>query len=97
MWAMEFGEPESGSLAWRVMERMQTALFAQLVVVPLFTKHRILSQVAGHDLPVLKGLPPLVVTEQDLEDFAAALEEVIARAGRPTRVAGLALKAARAR
>jgi ornithine--oxo-acid transaminase len=97
MWAMEFGEPESGSLAWRVMERMQAGLFAQLVAVPLFTKHRILSQVAGHDLPVLKGLPPLVVSEQDLEDFAAALEEVIARAARPTRVAGLALKAARAR
>jgi ornithine--oxo-acid transaminase len=97
MWAMEFGEPESGSLAWRVMERMQAGLFAQLVVVPLFTKHRILSQVAGHDLPVLKGLPPLVLSEQDIEDFVTALDEVIARAGRPTRVAGLALRAARAR
>ncbi len=97
MWAMEFGEPESGSLAWRVMERMQAGLFAQLVVVPLFTKHRILSQVAGHDLPVLKGLPPLVLSEEDLEDFATALDEVIVRAARPTRVAGLALKAARAR
>jgi ornithine--oxo-acid transaminase len=80
-----------------VMERMQAGLFAQLVVVPLFTKHRILSQVAGHDLPVLKGLPPLVLSEEDLEDFATALDEVIARAARPTRVAGLALKAARAR
>ena len=97
LWAMEFGEPESGSLAWRVMERMQAGLFAQLVVVPLFTKHRILSQVAGHDLPVLKGLPPLVISEQDLEDFATALDEVIAGAGRPRRVAGLALRAARAR
>ena len=97
MWAMEFGEPESGSFAWRVMERMQAGLFAQLVVVPLFTKHRVLSQVAGHDLPVLKGLPPLVLSEEDLEDFATALDEVIARAARPTRVAGLALKAARAR
>ena len=47
MWAMEFGEPESGSVAWRLMERMQAGLFAQLVVVPLFTKHHILSQVAG--------------------------------------------------
>ena len=97
MWAMEFGEPESGSLAWRVMERMQAGLFAQLVVVPLFTRHHILSQVAGHDLPVLKGLPPLVLSEQDLDDFATALNEVIAGAGRPTRVAGLALRAARAR
>jgi ornithine--oxo-acid transaminase len=97
MWAMEFGEPEAGSLAWRVLERMQTGLFAQLVVVPLFTQHRILSQVAGHDLPVLKGLPPLVVSESDLEEFAAALEDVISKAARPTRVAGLALRAARAR
>ncbi len=97
MWAMEFAEPESGSLAWRVMERMQTGLFAQLVVVPLFTKHHILSQVAGHDLPVLKGLPPLVVGEQDIEDFTTALDEVIAKAARPARVAGLALRAARAR
>jgi ornithine--oxo-acid transaminase len=97
MWAMEFGEPESGSLAWRVMERVQAGLFAQLVVVPLFTKHRILTQVAGHDMAVLKGLPPLILSEQDIESFATALEEVIAGAGRPTRVGGLALMAARAR
>jgi ornithine--oxo-acid transaminase len=97
MWAMEFAEPESGSLAWRVMERMQAGLFAQLVVVPLFTRHRMLSQVAGHDLPVLRILPPLVVTEQDLEEFAVALDDVISKASRPARVAGLALRAARAR
>jgi ornithine--oxo-acid transaminase len=97
MWAMEFSEPDSGSLAWRMMERIQTGLFAQLVVVPLFTRHRILSQVAGHDLPVLKGLPPLVLDEQDIETFAEALDDVIAKAGRPSRVAGLALRAARAR
>jgi ornithine--oxo-acid transaminase len=97
MWAMEFGEPESGSFAWRVMERMQTGLFAQLVVVPLFTRHRILSQVAGHDLPVLKGLPPLVIDEQDIDTFVDALDDVIAKAARPARVAGLALRAARAR
>jgi ornithine--oxo-acid transaminase len=97
MWAMEFGEPDAGSIAWRVMERMQSGLFAQLVVVPLFTHHRVLSQVAGHDLPVLKGLPPLVMSEQDVDDFATALDDVIGKAGRPTRVAGLALRAARAR
>jgi len=97
LWAMEFAEPDSGSLAWRVMERMQTGLFAQLVVVPLFTTHRILSQVAGHDLPVIRCLPPLVLDEQDVETFAEALDEVIAKAARPSRVAGLALRAARAR
>jgi ornithine--oxo-acid transaminase len=97
MWAMEFAEPESGSLAWRVMERVQTGLFAQLVVVPLFTRHRMLSQVAGHDLAVLKLLPPLVLTEEDVDEFVAALDDVIRKATRPGRVAGLALRAARAR
>jgi len=97
MWALEFGEPEHGRLAWRVMERMQTGLFAQLVVVPLFTKHRILSQVAGYEMPILKALPPLVITKQDIDDFVDALEDVIRKAARPTRVAGLALRAARAR
>jgi ornithine--oxo-acid transaminase len=97
MWGLEFAEPESGSLSWRMMERMQTGLFAQLVVVPLFTKHRILSQVAGHDLPVLKGLPPLVLAERDIDELVTALDDVIRKAGRPTRVAGLALRAARAR
>jgi len=97
MWALEFAEPDAGSLSWRVMERMHTGLFAQLVGVPLFTKHHILSQVAGHDLPVLKGLPPLVLSEQDIDDFATALDDVIGKAGRPTRIAGMALRAARAR
>jgi ornithine--oxo-acid transaminase len=97
MWAMEFAEPESGSISWRVMERMQTGLFAQLVVVPLFTQHHVLSQVAGHDLPVLKGLPPLVISEQDIDEFVVALDDVIGKAGRPTRIAGMALRAARAR
>src|SRR5438309_9244732 len=97
MWAMEFGEPQGGSLAWRVMERMQAGLFAQLVVVPLFREHRILSQVAGYAMPVLKALPPLVVTKEDVDDFVTALEDVISKAARPSRVAGLALRAARAR
>jgi ornithine--oxo-acid transaminase len=94
---MEFGEPDGGSVAWRVMERVQPGLFAQLVVVPLFTKHRILSQVAGYDTPVLKAIPPLVITEQDIDEFVSALSDVIGKATRPSRVAGLALKAARAR
>jgi len=97
LWAMEFAEPDGGSLAWRVMERVQTGLFAQLVVVPLFTKHRIMTQVAGYDTAVLKAIPPLVLTREDVDDFVTALEDVIRKATRPARVAGLALRAARAR
>jgi ornithine--oxo-acid transaminase len=96
MWAIEFGEPESRRRSWRLLERAQPGLFAQLVVVPLFSEHAILAQVAGHRMNVVKALPPLVVTEEDLERFARALEEVVEKAERmPRALMGFALKAAR--
>jgi ornithine--oxo-acid transaminase len=96
MWAIEFGEPEkSGRLSWRMIERMQPGLFAQFVVAPLFSKHKILSQVAGHRMAVLKALPPLVVTDEDIEYFVDSLSATIKRAQRmPTSLTRFALTAA---
>ncbi len=95
MWAIEFAEPESGKLSWRLIERMQPGLFAQLVVGPLFSKHRILSQVAGHNMPVIKVLPPLVVTDEDVEQFVDALHATVKRAQHmPTALTRFALTAA---
>ncbi|HEV7134206.1 MAG TPA: aspartate aminotransferase family protein [Gaiellaceae bacterium] len=89
MWAIEFGEPRSsGKLSWKLIERMQPGLFAQLVVVPLFSKHRILSQVAGHNMAVLKVLPPLVLTDEDVEQFVDALTTAIAKARHMPRALG---------
>jgi ornithine--oxo-acid transaminase len=85
MWAIEFAEPESGRMSWRMIERMQPGLFAQLVVAPLFSDHRILSQVAAHKLAVIKILPPLVVTDADIDYFVDALRETIKRARRTPR------------
>jgi ornithine--oxo-acid transaminase len=97
MWAIEFGEPTAKRTSWRMLERVQPGLFAQLVVVPLFSDHRILTQVAGHDQNVIKVLPPLVLSEEDVEEFAAALEQTLARAQRlPSAMMRFALKAARA-
>jgi ornithine--oxo-acid transaminase len=95
MWAIEFGEPASGRRTYRLVERLQHGLFAQLVVVPLFSEHKILSQVAGHGIPVIKGLPPLTIADDDLVWIAEALEATIAKAQRlPRAVAGFALTAA---
>jgi ornithine--oxo-acid transaminase len=97
MWAIEFQEPPGGSRTWKLLERIQPGLFSQLVVVPLFRDHRILSQVAGHGLNVLKAIPPLVVTEEDLDWFVSALEDTIARAEKmPRALVRFALRAARA-
>jgi len=97
MWAIDFEERPGGSRTWKLLERIQPGLFSQLVVVPLFRDHRILSQVAGHGLNVLKAIPPLVVTEEDVDWFVSALEETIASAEKmPRALVRLALQAARA-
>jgi ornithine--oxo-acid transaminase len=97
MWAIEFEEPPGGSRTWKLLERIQPGLFSQLVVVPLFRDHRILSQVAGHGLNVIKAIPPLVVSEDDLDWFVSALEETIGKAERmPRALVRFALGAARA-
>jgi ornithine--oxo-acid transaminase len=97
LWAIEFEEPPGGSRSWRMLERVQPGLFAQLVVVPLFSGHQILTQVAGHDSNVIKILPPLVLSEADVDRFVGALEETVARAQKLPRAAvGFAVKAAKA-
>jgi ornithine--oxo-acid transaminase len=98
MWAIEFQEPQRGGRSYRLLERVRAGLFSQLVVVPLFRDHRILTQVAGHSMNVIKILPPLVVTEADIEWFVEALESVLERSrGIPREMVGFALRAARAR
>jgi ornithine--oxo-acid transaminase len=95
LWAIEFAEPEAGRRSYRLLERVQPGLFAQVIVLPLFREHRILSQVAGHKIPVIKGIPPLTLSEADVEWFAEALDETIRKARHlPRAVAKLALTAA---
>jgi ornithine--oxo-acid transaminase len=80
-----------------MLERVQPGLFAQLVVVPLFAEHKILTQVAGHDSNVIKILPPLVLSESDVDWFVEALNATLGRAQKlPRAMVRFALKAARA-
>ena len=95
LWAIEFGEPAGRGRSYRLVERLQPGLFAQFIVVPLFRDHRILSQVAGHAIPVIKGIPPLVLGDDDVSWFAGALDETIAAARKvPRSLARFALSAA---
>src|SRR5579862_7785693 len=84
MWAIELGPPAGGRrrAVWNAIERAQAGLAAQLLVVPLFERHRIFCQVAGHRMNVVKALPALVVSEEEIRRFAAALEDVVADADR---------------
>jgi len=95
-WAIEFGEP-GRSLAWRALERIQPGLFSQLVVVPLFSDHRVLIQVAGHAMNVVRAMPPLVLSEEDVDWFATALDVTVSDARRmPKAMTRFALRAAKA-
>ncbi len=84
MWAIELGPPAGavGRRLWDSVERRQPGLFSQLITVPLFHRHRIFCQVAGHRMNVIKALPALTVSEQELVRFAEALRETIAEAER---------------
>jgi ornithine--oxo-acid transaminase len=95
LWAIEFGDP-GRSLAWRAVERLQPGLFSQLVVVPLFSDHRVLIQVAGHAMNVVRAMPPLVLDEEDVDWFAYALDRAVGAARRmPRAMTRFALRAAR--
>lgn len=97
MWAIEFEEPPGGSRSWRMLEKRQPGIFSQLVAVPLFSDDAILIQTAGHGMNVLKGIPALTISEEDVEYFVSALEGRLRRAQRiPRAMVRFALKAARA-
>jgi ornithine--oxo-acid transaminase len=77
MIGIEFGEPRSLGLktAWAMIHQMDKNLFPQAVVIPLFDDHRILTQVAGHDMDIVKLLPPLNISDDDARWFLTAFEQ----------------------
>ncbi|MFF2010651.1 aspartate aminotransferase family protein [Streptomyces sp. NPDC058195] len=79
MIGIEFGRPSSLKLRsrWTMLQAARKGLFAQMVVVPLLQKHRILTQVSGDHLEVIKLIPPLVVDEADVGRFVTAFTEVM--------------------
>ena len=80
MIAVEFHSPQSLSLkaAWSMLEAANKGLFCQMITIPLFKEHHILSQVAGHGMNVVKMLPPLNLADKDCEKILTAFDHTIA-------------------
>ncbi len=80
MIAIEFHAPKSLKLkaAWAMLEAANKGLFCQMVTIPLFKDHHILTQVAGHGMNVVKLLPPLNLTEKDKNWIIDAFDKTIA-------------------
>jgi ornithine--oxo-acid transaminase len=55
------------------------AMFGQIVVMRLFRDQAMLTQVCGNNFMVLKVAPPLVVTEDEINEFVAAIRDVVDR------------------
>ncbi len=80
MIAVEFNSPKSLKLkaAWAMLEAANKGLFCQMITIPLFKKHHILTQVAGHGMNVVKLLPPLMLTQTDRDNIVNSFDKAIA-------------------
>jgi ornithine--oxo-acid transaminase len=79
---LEFGKPRSLKLrtGWNMLSKARRGLFAQMVVVALFQKHRILTQVSGDFMDVIKLIPPLNISEEEVYLFRDAFTDVMQEA-----------------
>lgn len=80
MIAIEFQAPKSLKLkaAWAALEAANKGLFCQMVTIPLFKEHHLLTQVAGHGMNVVKLLPPLNLMNKDRDWIVNSFEHAIA-------------------
>jgi ornithine--oxo-acid transaminase len=87
MIGVAFGAPSSrgAKLRWRAVEATRTAMFSQTLVVPLFHRFNILTQVAADNVNVIKLLPPLIAGEAEIDQFVDALDELLGDAEHSSR------------
>jgi ornithine--oxo-acid transaminase len=80
MLGIEFGPPQSLKLkaSWNLIESANKGLFCQLITIPLFAEHKILTQVAGHASHTVKLLCPLVINDADCDWIIDSFDKVIA-------------------
>jgi ornithine--oxo-acid transaminase len=53
------------------------AMFGQIIVMRMFRDKGILTQICGNNFMVLKVAPPLVVTHDEINEFVAAIRDVV--------------------
>ena len=81
MFGIDFARPKEGmklKMAWDMLHKLNFGVFGQMIIIPLMQKHRILTQVAGFHTEVIKFLPPMVATKDDIDWFLSAMQEVLA-------------------
>jgi len=76
---IEFKPPKSFALRalYEAFHRIHPAMFGQVIVMRMFCEKNILTQICGNNFMVLKAAPPLVVNEEQLNEFVAAIRNVV--------------------
>ncbi len=84
MIGVEFGAPSSLKLraSWSMIEAANKGLFCQLITIPLFKEHKILTQVAGHGSHTIKLLPSYLLSSDDCTWIETAFDQVIGESHR---------------
>jgi acetylornithine/succinyldiaminopimelate/putrescine aminotransferase len=79
MIGVEFRPPTSLTLkmGWNLLHSLDPSLFCQAMLIPLLSEHRVLAQVAGHHLDVIKLLPSLVINQDDVDYLIRAFDQVM--------------------
>jgi ornithine--oxo-acid transaminase len=76
---IEFTAPRSLRLriAFEAFMHIHPAMFGQILVMRLFRDRGILTQICGNNFMVLKVAPPLVIADNQINEFVSAIEEVV--------------------
>lgn len=75
---IKFKAPRSIKLGllFRGLSALHPGLFGQMVVRQLFKESKILTQMCGNEYLVVKAIPPLVVTEQQIDSYVEAIDKL---------------------
>ncbi len=79
MIGVEFKSPDSFKFkaAWHLIHTLNKGLFPQLITIPLIRDHGILSQTSGHNQDIVKFLPPIILTDEDITHFLNGFRSVM--------------------
>jgi ornithine--oxo-acid transaminase len=76
---IEFTPPQKLRLRvpFEAFAAIHPAMFGQVIVMRLYRDHHILTQICGNNFMTLNVAPPLVVTEDQIARFVAAIRDVV--------------------
>jgi len=64
-------------IPFEAFRKVHEGMFGQMLVMRLFREKKILTQICGNNLMVLKAAPPLMVSEQQLDEFVSAIKSLV--------------------